>query len=94
MSWSATAYEGHAQDYTFDLAAPAEAPGGREGEVLESIEEALPALVRSLGDTYVTVTAYGHTGQNAGQPGDTITVSIGSIAKPEGVADEPAADES
>lgn len=86
MSWSATAYEGHAQDYQFVLGAPAEKPSGREGEVLDNIEEALPELVKSLGDTHVAVTAYGHTNPEP-SPGDVINVSITSIAAP--VAEEP-----
>jgi hypothetical protein len=83
MSWSSTAYAGPAKEYVFELQSPANKSdlSTRSVRQVEAVKKAMPILLSSLGDCHVTAGAGGHTTDKAGEPGDSVSISIGSIAE-------------
>lgn len=84
MSWAAQSYRGPAGDYSFELQSPPDADQ-LSARQREQVEKA--AAMCSTGatafrpDESIAVTAYGHANDGPGQQGDTLAVTISSVAE-------------
>jgi hypothetical protein len=85
MSWSAKGYLGHAADYEFEIQTPPDESqlGERPAKQVAAVKEAVPVLLSGLGECHVSVATNGHANEVEGQPGDSLYISIASVAEPE-----------
>lgn len=80
MSWSAESYAGPAKEFKFVVAAPSPRPdSGREGALLDKMEQTVAPVVQSFGDQHVSVTCYGHFKSDDGSAGDVLNLSLSGI---------------
>jgi hypothetical protein len=86
MSWSAN-YSGHSSEFDeLNLVAGAASKDQldpRPKASIDACEDTIPRLLAALGDCHVSVSASGHTQPEAGGPGDSLSISIASVAEPE-----------
>lgn len=86
MSFNLYPYQGNAKDFEAQVLYSGGTARAREAAVLEVLKKAADDLGKALGG-YIFVSGYGHVNEIEGLPGDTITLYLGSLARPSAVPD-------
>jgi hypothetical protein len=86
MSWSLQAVTEEAESVTVEL--DFASGNERESRVLDVVKESVQAIVDAVGG-YVAVSGSGHLSAAEGEPGDTITISIATLPRPDGPTFHP-----